>query len=153
MVVSKALRNISRIDFKTANGDRASGGWEVRIQRRGKRVEKFFADRALGGRRKALEEAKSFRDEQLAKLRRYSIKELAKRPSRRNRSGLVGVRRSTQSEVRGDWRYDYVFWVAQWTDANGRRCTRSFAVSRYGEDGAFQRAVAARNRGIAARSR
>lgn len=141
-------RNISRIDFKNAAGELASGGWEVRIQRRGKRVEKFFADNGFGGRGKALAAAKKFRDEKLNAMRGYTTQELAKRPSKRNTSGTVGVRRHTQVDVRGEWQYEYAFWVAQWTGKDGKRHTRSFSVNRYGEDKALKMAAKARSDGL-----
>ncbi len=145
---NNSLKNISRIDFKNAAGEIASGGWEVRIQRRGKRVEKFFADNGFGGRNKALAAAKKFRDEKLAGMKGYTTAELAKRPSKRNSSGVVGVRRHTQVDVRGEWQYEYAFWVAQWTGEDGKRHTRSFSVNRYGEDKALKMATKARNEGV-----
>lgn len=149
----RANRNITRIDFKNKNGDVASGGWEVRFHRRGKKIEKFFADNKHGGRNKALAAAKAYRDEIEAKLPKYSVHELSKKPSKRNQSGVVGVRRHEQTDIRGDWGYTYTFWVAQWTDESGRRKTRSFSANHYGEEEAFQMAVRARKKGMAERKR
>ncbi len=140
-------RNITRIEQYSKSGTEHSG-WEVRIQRRGKRVEKFFADNLLHGKRGALQAAKEFRDQMELEMRPYSVKELAKSPSVRNRSGVVGVRRSVQKDVRGDYEFTYFFWVAQWIDGKGRRRTRSFSVDRYGEDEAFRLALQARNHGV-----
>ena len=141
-------RNISRIETTSTSG-RVNGGWEVRIQRKGRRVEKFFADNAYGGKRGALQVAKRFRDEMEIQMRPYTVKELAQHPSRRNRSGIVGVRLSKHVDVRGSYEYTYWFWVAQWTDGKGRRRTRSFSVHRYGDEDAYRLALAARNRGVA----
>lgn len=141
-------RNISRID-QFSNSGTAHGGWEVRIQRRGKRVEKFFADNTHGGKRMALQAAKHFRDQMETELRPLSIREMARNPSIRNRSGTVGVRRSVKTDVRGEYEFTYAFWVAQWTDGKGKRRTRSFSVDRYGEDEAYRMAVKARNDGVA----
>lgn len=149
----KANRNITRIDFKNKDGEVASGGWEVRFHRRGKKVEKFFADNKFGGRAKALSAAKKYRDEIEAKLPKYSVHELSKNPSKRNQSGVVGVRRHEQTDIRGDWGYTYAFWVAQWTDESGKRKTRSFSANHYGEEEAYRLAVKARKQGMAERKR
>ena len=140
-------RNISRIDMFSTSG-KSHGGWEVRIQRRGKKYEKFFADGQHGGRRAAIQAAKVYRDELEAKLRPYSVKELARSPSVRNNSGVVGVRRALQVEETDDYIYTYTFWIAQWTDGKGKRKTRSFSVDKYGEDEAHRRAIQARTRGV-----
>lgn len=149
----KPNRNISRIDFRNKKGEIASGGWEVRFYRRGKKVEKFFADNKFGGRNKALAAAKKFRDETEKKLPKYTVYELSKKPSKRNKSGIVGVRRHEQTDVRGDWGYTYTFWVAQWTDELGRRRTKSFSINHYGEEEAFKMAVKARKQGMAERKK
>ena len=140
-------RNISRIETKSASG-KVYGGWEVRMQRRGKKTEKFFSDNAFGGQRKALEAAKQFRDQLEQNQRKYTVKELAKSPSRRNRSGIVGVRLHKQVDTRGEYEYHYWYWVAQWTDGHGRRRTRSFSVHTYGDDEAFRLAREARRQGV-----
>jgi len=46
-------RNISRIETKSSSG-KIYGGWEVRIQRRGEKTEKFFGDRRFDGKRHSL---------------------------------------------------------------------------------------------------
>jgi hypothetical protein len=116
--------------------------------RRGEKIEKYFADNAFGGKLAALREAKKCRDELERELSPYSVRELAKRPSKRNTSGVVGVRMTYRKDVRGDYEYTYYFWVAQWTDGKGRRKTRSFAIDKYGDEKAFQKALAARRKGI-----
>ena len=140
-------RNISRIDMSSASGSQ-HGGWEVRMQRRGKKFGKFFADGQFGGRRASLNAAKAYRDSLESRLAGYSVKELARRPSARNTSGIVGVRRAVQVEENEDYVYTYAFWIAQWIDGKGKRKTRSFSIEKYGEEDAFQRAVAARTNGV-----
>ena len=120
----------------------------MRIQRRGSRVEKFFADNQFEGKRKALQAAKEFRDETESELRPYSVKELAKRPSIRNTSGTVGVRRVVSNEVRGDYVFTYAYWVAQWIDGKGKRRTRSFSIDKYGEEEAQELATQSRSKGV-----
>jgi hypothetical protein len=140
-------RNITRIDLRARNG-KAISGWEVRIQRRRERVQKFFCDSKLGGKRAALRAAQSFRDQTEIKLKPLSVADRAQLPSKRNQSGTVGVRRQQQIDRRGDYEYRYSYWIAQWTDGLGRRKTRSFSVHQFGEKKARQLAVAAREAGV-----
>jgi hypothetical protein len=77
-----------------------------------------------------------------------SVADSAQRPSKRNQSGTVGVRRQLQVDRRGEYEYHYSYWIAQWTDGLGRRKTRSFSVHEFGEKKARQMAVAARETGV-----
>ena len=120
----------------------------MRMQRRGKKTERFFSDNAYGGKRGALNAAKDFRDQLEIQLRKYSVKELAQTPSKRNKSGVVGVRLHQQKDVRGDYEYQYWYWVAQWTDGHGRRRTRSFSVHQHGDEEAYRLACEARKKGV-----
>ena len=140
-------RNISRIENVTT-ADRLSCGWEVRIQRRGKTVEKFFCDNKLGGSRKALEKAKKFRDDMERQMKSYTVKELAKRPSKRNTSGIVGVRFEHRMAITGGYKYYYPTWVAQWTDEAGKRKTKAFSCEKYGHDEAQRLAIKSRRLGV-----
>ena len=140
-------RNISRIETYSQSG-KMYGGWEVRMQRRGKKTEKFFSDNKHGGKREALKAAKEFRDALEKKSRKYTVKELASKPSKRNKSGVVGVRLHHQKDTRGDYIYYYWYWVAQWTDGRGRRRTKSFSVHTYGDEEAYRLACEARRKGV-----
>ena len=140
-------RNISRIELRATRGN-LLGGWEVRIQRQGKKYCKFFSDNQWGGNRGALNQAKKYRDELESQLKPFTTKKLAETPSARNTSGVVGVRRTWQSFVNNGYEFTYEFWVAQWIDGLGRRKTRSFSVSKYGEEGAYEMALAARRKGV-----
>ncbi len=140
-------RNIARIEVP-GEGRKIYGGWEVRIQRRGERFSKYFSDLSHGGKRLALQSAKVFRDEIDQRYKRYSVKDLAAKPSARNRSGQVGIRLHEQTDRRGEFDYSYWYWIAQWTDGHGRRRTRSFSIHRHGEEEAYRLACEARNQGI-----
>lgn len=118
------------------------------MQRRGEKTDRFFSDTTYEGKRAALQAAKQFRDELEQQSRKYTVKELAKQPSTRNRSGIVGVRLHQQKDRRGEYEYQYWYWIAQWTDGRGRRRTRSFSVHLHGEDEAFRLASEARRRGV-----
>lgn len=118
------------------------------MQRRGERIEKFFSDNAYGGNRAALQAAKAYRDEVDSQYRRYTVKELAEKPSSRNTSGVVGVRLHQQKDRRGEFDYYYWYWVAQWTDGHGRRRTKSFSIHQHGEKEAYRLACEVRAQGV-----
>jgi hypothetical protein len=139
-------RNITRVDLTTASG--RYYGWEVRMARRGKRICKFFSDSSFGGNRAALVAAKQFRDEIDQSLPTLTVRERAKNPSKRNRSGIVGLRLERRVQRRGDYEFRYTFWVAQWTDGKGQRKTRAFSVDRHGAREAYRRALHARRQGL-----
>lgn len=141
-------RNITRVDVVNKKGQ-VKGGWQVRVQRRGKKKCQFFSDSVYGGKRKSLNAAQAFRDEAEAESRRFTVLELSRKPSERNQSGTVGVRLHLQKNVYGDYEYQYWHWVAQWTDGRGRRKSRSFSVHQYGDEEAFRMACDARKKGIA----
>ena len=73
---------------------------------------------------------------------------MAKNPSVRKSSGVVGVRKATQIEETDEYIYTYTFWIAQWTDGKGKRKTRSFSIDKYGDDEAYKMALKARSRGV-----
>lgn len=118
------------------------------MQRRGKKTEKFYSDKKFGGKRAALEAAKEFRDALENSSRKFTVRELAQRPSVRNKSGVVGVRLHEQVDIRGEYEYHYWYWIAQWTDRKGRRRTKSFSVHTHGDEEAFRLATEARRKGV-----
>lgn len=138
---SGAMSWISRIESE-ANG---TFGWQVRMQRRGERVAKFFADRRHGGAAAALESARLWRDAVRRRLEEVGAARVCG-SSVRNSSGVVGVSRITISGPNG---LQYFFWQATWFPAPGeRRCVR-FSIRRHGESEAFRLAVEARGGGTA----
>ena len=145
-------RNISRIVTPGPDA-KMYCGWEVRIQRRGEKTAKFFSDSLLNGNRNALAAAKKFRDELVAESRKFTVKERAAVPSVRNHSGIVGVRLHQQKDHRGDFEYQYWYWIAQWVDGRGQRKTRSFSVHQHGDEEAYRMACAARRKGVAQANR
>jgi hypothetical protein len=140
-------RNISRIAQTTAQGQRILG-WMVRLRNRGEQTARFFNDVRYGGNRQALQAAKTFRDELEQGRKPYTVRELAQRPSIRNASGTVGIRRHQQVDTRGESQYRYEYWVAQWIDGLGHRKTRMFSIRKYGNREAKKMALAARRQGV-----
>ena len=96
----------------------------------------------------ALQQAKKLRDDIEAKTKKYTVAEMSARPSKRNKSGVVGVRLHKQIDRKGEFEYHYWYWVAQWTDGHGKRRTKSFSVHQHGEDEAYRLACEARETGV-----
>ncbi|GAA4453315.1 MULTISPECIES: AP2/ERF family transcription factor [Novipirellula] len=138
-----ANRNITRIDRDS------SGGFLVRLMRKGKKHTKFFADNEYGGKRKAQAAAKKFRDELESKLKGYTPQQLSKIVRSNNTSGVVGVRLVEEVDSRWPSKPTYQYWVAQWSPSKGVRKTQRFSVEKYGHDEAYKLAVKARAKGVA----
>jgi hypothetical protein len=129
---------IARIDLPGAG----THGWQVRLQRRGIKYGKFFADRTHGHPKGALHAALQWRDALLARITdRARICER----SLRNSSGVVGVSKITVVSSNGS---SYLFWQATWSPVPGQRRCVKFSIKRYGDREAFQLAVEARTNGI-----
>jgi len=141
-VSRSSVYGISRVDNEASR----THGWLVTIQRRGVIYRKHFSDGVFGGKRKAFAQAKAYRDEVIAAHPPLSMQEYSSIRKKNNRSGVVGVCRYCASETR-DLPEDKQrwFWVASWPLPDGRRKRVKFSVKKYGEDGAFQRALDARN--------
>lgn len=128
--------------------ERFTGGGRSAFSGEANVFSKYFSDLSHGGKRLALQSAKVFRDEIDQRFKRYTVKDLATKPSVRNRSGQVGIRLHEQTDRRGEFDYSYWYWIAQWTDGHGRRRTRSFSIHRHGEEEAYRLACEARHQGI-----
>jgi hypothetical protein len=141
-------RNITRIDIDR-EGQTGTHGWEVRINRRGQKISKFFSDSLYGGKRATLKVARDYRDEIEEQIPQLSRVEVLKNTSARTDSGIAGVRRRTNTVVRNGWEYSYDAWEASWTPKiGGRRMKRLFSVLKHGDDKAFQLAVQARKEAL-----
>lgn len=131
---------IARIDLPSAG----THGWQVRLQRRGIKYGKFFADRIYGGSEPALLTARSWRDQLIEELTRRPSTRICER-SPRNSSGVVGVSKITVVSANGA---SYQFWQATWSPAPGQRRCVKFSIKRHGDSKAFELAVEARTEGI-----
>src|SRR6056297_1579390 len=140
----RANRNLTRIQRKT------TGGYLLRIMRRGHMYSQFFPDAEYGGKRKALIAAKEVRDQLEAELKHYTAKQLAKKERANNTSGVTGVRLVEEVDKRWKSQPAYKYWIAQWSPEKGLRKTKRFSVEKYGHDEAYRLAVKARKQGVAA---
>ena len=127
---------ISRID----QPEKKNHGFYVRITHKGKTTQKYFPDKASGGKTKALKLAKEFRDKIVAKLPKAK-REAATVPRRRvKKSGVVGVTHVVSKSPAGK---TYEYWQAAW-DEKGKRKTAKFSVAKHGNKKALDLAKKAK---------
>lgn len=112
--------------------------WTVLFRRRGKAHIKAFYELQLGGSEKALGAAIKWRDSQLAKTQTLSQREFHQLVRTNNHSGVPGVQFiKPTNQPMGSWQ-------ARLKLPGGKQATKTFAVLKYGYEGAFKLAVEAR---------
>jgi hypothetical protein len=131
---------IARIELASVG----SFGWQVRMQRRGEKVSRFFADRIYGDATASLHAARQWRDAM------WQAWQAEQRPrvcqaSARNASGVVGVSRVIVRSSNGGI---YHFWQATWCPAPGQRQSVKFSIKKFGDAVAYQLAIEARQSGV-----
>lgn len=139
-----AIMHIYRIDSAKSR----THAWVVTVQRRGRIYHQHFADLVHGGKRKALTAAKVYRDTLLASLRPLTRQELCTKRKTNNRSGVSRVTRIEAVETSQGRIWSRRYWLAQWPIGGGKARMKKFSIKRYGEHGAFQRAVRARHEAL-----
>jgi hypothetical protein len=132
-----AWKRAARDDFIFTIGGR---GYAVRFSASAALGTKYFGFSKYGGKRGALRAARQCRDELVAKLG-WPPRRTGKGGRRapvfskwrgNNTSGIVGVRTNGLA------------WIAMCHPRRGKRLSRSFAIRKYGYDGARDRAIAQR---------
>lgn len=131
---------ITRID----QPEKKNHGYYVRITHRGKPQQKYFPDKASGGKTKALKAAREHRDKLLSKMPKYKQEAAGKKKRRIKKSGVTGVTHVVSNSPKGK---SYEYWQAAWVDKDGKRKTAKFSVSRYGTKKALDMAKKARKDG------
>ena len=133
------FRGISRMKY-----EKTSPGWFARYTREGVTFAKHFADKDFDSADASLQAAKAWHQRARELLPPMSRREYSNQRKSNNKSGIVGVYRTT-SVTKG---HRYAFWVASWSPWKKKKGMQSFAVGRYGEEGAKQMAIAARDEAI-----
>lgn len=136
---------ITRID----QPEKKNHGFYVRITHRGKGFQKYFPDKSLGGKPKALKAAKAYRDALLEKMPRYKQESASKKKRKIKQSGIVGITHVVSKSPKGTV---YEYWQAAWVDGDGSRRTAKFSIARYGDDKAMDLAKKARRDGLRGKS-
>ncbi len=136
------MRNIQRID-------KGYHSWRVVMRRQHQHLRQNFTDSVYGSKDLALAAAVAWRDQKEAELSGVDYVIWQREWMRdHNKSGTVGVYRHINTKKRARGIVQQVQWMAKWKSADGHRC-RSFNVSKYGEEGAKQLAIQARQDGMA----
>jgi len=140
MTKPKKEKGISRIDSGSTHG------WFVRGYKNGKTYSKLFSDKRWGGKNKALEAARNYRDELFKDLDSIPQKPRGRRivyRDSRNSTGVLGVCRTSKKSSSGT--VNECFSVSWRPEPGVQKCT-SFSIRKYGERKAFQLAVAHRRK-------
>lgn len=128
----------------TYQATRGKEGYEARLRRRSKTHKRWFGKRSYDGLAGALYAAQQWRDEMIASLAMLPKREYVSKLRKNNTTGKAGIRRHKRiyTNKSGQQRC-YISWVADppW---GVKARSRSFAVSKYGEEGALERAIEAR---------
>lgn len=124
-------------------------GWRVTLQRQNQVYTRKFSDDRYGGTAQALAAAQTFRDSLLVQHPGMSRRAQCAILKKNNTSGVSGVTRSVVMNRCSKTLAPTVYWVARWPGENGIPTQRRFAVTKYGEWGAFLKAVEARRHGLA----
>ncbi|NIB42384.1 AP2 domain-containing protein [Pseudomaricurvus alkylphenolicus] len=142
---SKVMYGISRIDDDSHN----THAWRVSLRRNGKTHVKNFPDKKCGGKRKALNQAKEYRDEFIASNPPMTRQEFSSIKRRNNTSGVTGVCRfATKTYLADGTERLYWSWEASWPTTRGESESVRFSEKKYGAQEAFEKAVEAREKGI-----
>ena len=141
MSTPRPTYGITRID----QPEKKNHGFYVRITHKGKSYQKYFLDKACGGRSRALKAAKVYRDKILSELPKSKRDAAARKRRQIKKSGVTGVTYVVSKSIKGK-AYDY--WQAAWVDKTNRCRTAKFSISRYGEEEALELAKKARQDGV-----
>lgn len=134
------IKGISRIDSGSTHG------WFVRGYRNGKTYSKLFSDRKWGGKTKSKEASIEYRDLLVRALDKIPLKPRGRRVvlrDRRNKTGMLGVCRTSKRNPNGTITQCY---SVSWRPEPGLQKCTSFSIRKYGEEGAFKKAVAFRRK-------
>jgi hypothetical protein len=141
-MATSGYKSISRVDHPKKH----AYGWLVRVAFLGEMYQRFFSDLAEGGRRAALKAAIAWRDKTEKKIGKPRTERKVAMPTARNRSGVVGIRRTTKAMTR-DGRKKGPVYEVWWFPKPGKIRKTSVSIGKYGERAAFRRAYALRKEG------
>ncbi|HVT05365.1 MAG TPA: AP2 domain-containing protein [Thermoanaerobaculia bacterium] len=134
-------KSVSRID----QDEKHTHGWYVRVRFRGKEVSRFFNDKLNGGKRKALREAITFRDELERRIGKPRTDRFVVQRESTRKGDVVGVRQVVKftSTAEGETRSHQVYEVTWSPEPNVVQRT-SVSIRKYGKREALRRAIAIR---------
>jgi hypothetical protein len=141
---SSGYKGISRID----NEEKHTHGWYVRVCYDRKMHSRFFSDAKHGGKEKSLKQAVKHRNELEKEIGKPRTDRNIVVSNSRNTTGIIGVQRTLKkisSKTDAGPLAGAVYEVTWSPEPSVLRKT-AFSVERYGEEGAFQKAVALRQK-------
>lgn len=136
---SSGHKGISRIDHE----GKRTHGWYVRVCFDRKTYAKFFSDMSNGGKEKALRKAVRHRNDLEKRLGKPRTDRAIVRSNIRNITGIIGVQGILKPSNGKDGPVLACFEVTWSPEPNVLR-KASFSVEKFGEVGAFLKAVALR---------
>ena len=139
------MHHLYRVDHEPSDAHY----WRVRVQRQRRVYRRTFNDLRYGGRESALSAAQAYRDNLIQSL--PATGHFSARVRINNRSGISGVRRVDCVVVFPGRSQRQIYWVATCPRGDGRTKHRKFFVTKYGEEGAYQRALDTRVAALQAR--
>jgi hypothetical protein len=142
------MRNIRRVDHEGSG----THCWRVTVQRRTRVYVRNFRDSHYGDAQQAFEAAQLYRDSLIQSPPPLTMPAYCAIRKKNNRSGISGLMRVDRWKVCKGRPQHKLFWEAQWPIGNGRAQHKMFSILKYGEDGAFQKALTAREAALQALS-
>ena len=140
------MLNIHRVDHDASS----THWWRVTVQRRKRIFVRDCSDGRHGGRQPALQAAQLYRDALVNAHPPLSKPAYCAIRKRNNRSGISGLMRVDTWHVQNGRRSRRLYWEAQWPIGNGKSRHKKFAITKYGEEGAKRKALAARRAALRA---
>lgn len=140
MAKESGYKSISRID----QPHKKHHGWYVRVTWLQDTYSKFFSDKQHGGKSSALKEAVDYRNQVEAELGKPRSEGLVLGRVRRSNTGERGIRRLKSTQVKGGRTYTWDVFQVTYHPAPGKTRRTSVSIQKYGEEAAFQRAIAIR---------
>lgn len=134
------MRNLHRVDHAASS----THCWRVTIRRRNEVIRRDFSDGVYGGREQAFQAALVCRNTIIETHPPFGKPEYCKILKKSNRSGVSGLKRVDRLELSKGRRMRRIYWEVQWPIENGRSRHRKFSILKYGEQGAYQLALTAR---------
>ncbi|MCP5550271.1 MAG: hypothetical protein H7A53_05195 [Akkermansiaceae bacterium] len=140
----ESIKNIKRIDSTKTHG------WQVHVRRGGVLKTKLFSDRLNGGKRKALDAAKSHRDDLIRSMAKLAkpLWKIERKP--RTNTGHLGVSLTEYLNKGGKARK--VITVTARAEL-GKAVNRKFSVDKLGYETAVRKAVAWRKKVLSERAK
>ena len=140
------MLNIRRVDHDASS----THCWRVTVQRRKRIFVRDFSDGRHGGRQPAFQAARLYRDVLINAHPPLSKPAYCAIRKKNNRSGISGLMRVDKWQVHNGRRARRLYWEAQWPIGNGKARHKKFFITKYGEEGAKRKALAARRAALKA---